>query len=163
MCWKSDSPDGDIEVPRIFDEGINLQQATDVFDEYAGEYDKWYHAKPGSSIYESELRAIKALASSGLGAEVGVGTGVFAARLGITIGVDPALKAIKLAKRRGIEVVRGVTERLPIKSECLDYVTSILTLCFLRDPEAYLSEAWRVVKHGGRLFYMFHSTRQRLG
>jgi len=70
-----------------------------TFNKYAKGYDEWYHKKRGSLIFESEVRAIEALKPEGFGVEVGVGTGVFASRLGVSLGVDPALEMIKIAKK----------------------------------------------------------------
>ena len=114
-----------------------------TFNKYAKGYDEWYHKKRGSLIFESEVRAIEALKPEGFGVEVGVGTGVFASRLGVSLGVDPALEMIKIAKKRGVNVIQGLVEFLPIRSECLDYVLLIFTICFLKNPMFSLR------RHGG--------------
>jgi len=48
-----------------------------AFNRYAEEYEEWYRKEWGSLIFESEMKAIEALAPEGLGVEVSVGTGVF--------------------------------------------------------------------------------------
>jgi len=61
-----------------------------VFDHLALEYDDWFVRN--ESAYRSELAAIKAfMPKEGCGLEIGVGTGRFAASLGIEVGVEPAL------------------------------------------------------------------------
>jgi hypothetical protein len=51
------------------------------------------------------------LPEGGTGIEIGVGTGRFAAPLGIKVGVEPARAMGEIARReRGIEVVAGVLE-----------------------------------------------------
>jgi ubiquinone/menaquinone biosynthesis C-methylase UbiE len=120
-----------------------------AFEEHSREYDLWYTEH--SAIYDSEVKAVEPLTPSGLGLEVGVGSGAFAFRLGIPIGVDPALNMLRIAKRRGIDVLRAVGEGLPFRDRSFDYVLMINTLCFLREPAAALSEAHRVLRGSGQL------------
>jgi len=134
-----------------------------AFNRCAEEYDKWYYKEHGSLIFESEVKAIEALAPEGLGIEVGVGTGVFSSRLGVFLGVDPALRMIKIAKGRGVNVVQALGELLPIKSESLDYGLFVFTTCFLRDTQASLREAWRVLKYGGNVIIGFIPRNSKLG
>lgn len=118
-------------------------------------YDKWHSEGPGSLIFESEVKAIEPLLPRGLGVEVGVGTGVFSSRLRIPIGIDPALNMIRLSKKKGIEAVLGMCESLPIRSECLDYVLLVFTICFLGDPVQSFREIGRVLKERGSLILGF--------
>lgn len=134
-----------------------------AFNRNAEEYDKWYRAESGSLILESEARAIEALALEGFGVEVGVGTGVFSSRLGVPLGLDPALRMIKIAKRRGIDAIQAVGEFLPIKSNCLDYVLFAFTICFLKNLQASLREAWRVLRSRGYVIIGFVSRESEWG
>lgn len=57
---------------------------TDPFEKYTNDYDAWFEEHP--FVYQSELKAVSSLwPSSGRGIEIGVGTGRFAAPLGIKI------------------------------------------------------------------------------
>ncbi len=134
-----------------------------AFNRHAEDYDEWYRKEPGSLIFESEVEAIETLAPEGLGAEVGVGTGVFSSRLGVFLGVDPALRMIKIAKRRGVNVIQAFGETLPIRDGCLDYVLLIFTVCFLRNPRSSMSEAWRVLRRGGIIIIGFISRNSEWG
>lgn len=134
-----------------------------AFNRRAKEYDEWYSKKPGSLVFESEVKAIEVLAPEGLGVEVGVGTGVFSSKLGVFMGVDPALRMIKMAKKRGVNVVQATGEFLPIKNECLDYVLLAFTICFLRDPWSSLREAWRVLRHRGNVIVGFIPRNSKWG
>lgn len=134
-----------------------------VFNEQAEEYDRWYYEEPGASLYESEVKAVKVLIPGGLGIEVGVGTGVFASKLSVHIGVDPARNMIRIAKKRGVDVIQGTAEFLPIREESFDYVLSILTICFLEDVVSSFSEAWRVLKRGGSAIICFIPRDSYLG
>lgn len=71
-----------------------------AFERNAEEYDRWYHEELGSLIFESEVKAIEALVLEGYGVEIGVGTGAFSSRLGIPLGLDPALRILKIAKKK---------------------------------------------------------------
>ena len=51
--------------------------------------------------------------ASGRGGKIGVGSGHFAAPLGISIGVEPAPRMAEQARHRGIEVLDGISEALP--------------------------------------------------
>ena len=93
-----------------------------AFNENAEVYDKWYHEEPGSLIFESELKVIKAMTLKGLGVEVGIGTGVFSMRLGVPLGLDPSLEMLKIAQKRRVDIIQATGEFLPIKSKSLDYI-----------------------------------------
>ncbi len=121
-----------------------------VFDKRAKEYDGWYDKNKG--IYLSEIEAVKkALKPCGRGLEIGVGTGRFAAPLGIGEGVDISKNMLKKAAARGIKARTAPAEKLPYKSGVFDYAAIITTLCFVRDPLKAVNEAYRVLKKGGRL------------
>jgi len=126
-----------------------------AFDKSAEDYDSWYHKEPGSLIFESEVRAVEVFPLMGLGVEIGVGTGVFSSRLKVPLGLDPSLRMLRIARRRGLSVVQGLGEFLPIKSRSLDYVLFILTICFLRNPSISFREAWRILKNEGHIIIGF--------
>nr|WP_319374299.1 hypothetical protein [uncultured Methanobacterium sp.] len=61
------------------------------FENYSKKYDEWFDKN--RFIHESELQAVKELLSNSKnGIEVGVGSGRFAAPLGIKLGLDPSRK-----------------------------------------------------------------------
>ncbi|MCD6373543.1 MAG: class I SAM-dependent methyltransferase, partial [Thermococcus sp.] len=111
-----------------------------------------------------ELEAVrKLLPKEGKGAEVGVGTGRFAAPLGIKLGVEPSKAMAEIARRRGIEIIEGVAESLPFPDESLDYLLMVTTICFVDDPEKALREAYRVLKPGGALIIGFVDRNSPIG
>jgi len=121
-----------------------------IFDRYARKYDAWYDKN--RFVYLSELEALrKSLPKKGKGLEIGVGTGRFAGPLGAGIGIDPAKRMIEIAKRRGVDAHLGCGEHLAFKNEAFDYVTIILTLCFVKEPLKVLKESWRVLKKDGKI------------
>ncbi|MEW6657335.1 MAG: class I SAM-dependent methyltransferase [Thermodesulfobacteriota bacterium] len=123
---------------------------TNVFEESAQEYDEWFVRH--EFAYQSELAAIKAfLPKKGQGLEIGVGTGRFAAALGIKVGVEPAKAMAVIARERGIEVYEAYAEKLPFEDESFNFILMVTVLCFLPDPFSALREATRVLKPQGRL------------
>jgi len=126
---------------------------TKPFDTQVDRYDGWF--EKNHLAYRSQLEAVGSLLPSGKGVEVGVGTGRFAAPLGIKLGVEPSGFMREAARDRGIEVVQGVAEDLPFPDESLDFVLMVTVICFFDDvPEAF-SEARRVLKSGGSLVVAF--------
>jgi len=119
------------------------------FETSASVYDGWYDQFPNT--FQSEILALRAVLPPrpGQWVEIGVGTGRFAAELGIPLGVEPTEGMAALARNRGIHVIRGVAETLPLESESMDAVFFITTLCFVQDMPQALSEAYRVLRPDG--------------
>jgi ubiquinone/menaquinone biosynthesis C-methylase UbiE len=121
-----------------------------LFDKYYKKYDAWYDKN--KFPYLSELAALKKIIpNSGRGLEIGVGTGRFAAALGITIGIDSSHKMLKLAEQRGVNVRWGFGENLPFWKDSFDYAAIIITLCFTKEPLKVLQEAYRVLQKRGKI------------
>jgi len=97
------------------------------------------------------------------GLEVGVGTGRFAAPLGVSVGLDPSRPMIEVARRRGVAPVRGVAERLPFGDEKFDLVLMVTVVFLLRDRAAAFRGASRVLKPGGSLVAGFIDKESPLG
>ncbi len=133
------------------------------FDIYADKYDMWY--KEHHAVYESELEAIRELLPEVIpekSLEIGAGTGRFASALGISYGLDPSKKMLKIAGKRGVGPVRGVAEYLPLKSSSIGLVLIVTSLCFV-DTERTLSEIYRVLAPGGELVVAFIERNSSLG
>lgn len=122
----------------------------DIFNRYYKRYDAWYERN--RFAYLSELRAIrKALPKKGRGLEIGVGTGRFAAPLGIKYGIDPSKNMVKIARQRGIKARIGQGERLPFRRNTFDYTAIIITICFVKNPLKVLKESGRILKRRGKI------------
>ncbi|MBN1695867.1 MAG: methyltransferase domain-containing protein [Spirochaetales bacterium] len=135
---------------------------TSPFDEYTERYDEWFEKHP--FVYESELEAVGAmLPDSGSGVEIGVGTGRFAAPLGIACGVEPSARMRTIARARGVEVKAGAAEQLPYDDERFDYAVMVTTVCFLDDITGAFREVRRILKPGGRFIVGFVDRNSRLG
>ncbi|ASJ01154.1 methyltransferase type 11 [Thermococcus gorgonarius] len=132
------------------------------FEKHRDRYENWFERH--KYAYLSELEAVrKLLPKEGKGAEIGVGTGRFAAPLGIKLGVEPSKAMAEIARKRGIEVIEGVAENLPFPDESLDYLLMVTTICFVDDPEKALREAYRVLKPGGALIIGFVDRNSPIG
>jgi len=135
---------------------------TAPFETYHRRYDDWFVRH--TAAYQSELLAVRALLPwRGLGLSIGIGTGRFAAPLGVQLGVDPARTVLDYAAKRGISVVQGIAEALPFPDGSFDYALSVTTICFVDDATTMLSEAYRVLKPGGELVIGFIDRSSDLG
>jgi len=118
------------------------------FEEHVGQYETWF--SDNQNAYQAELRAVKELIlPAERTVEIGVGTGRFAAPLGIAYGLDPSLPMLRIARRRGIEVAMGVGESLPLPDSSFDLVLMVTTVCFLDDLQRSFHEVKRILQPGG--------------
>jgi SAM-dependent methyltransferase len=120
------------------------------FERYTERYERWFDAH--EAAYRSEVEALERLIPrTRIGIEIGVGSGRFAAPLGVQVGLDPAIDMLSLARKRDIEVVRGVAERLPFDDGTFDTALIVTTICFVDDIPQTLAEARRILRPGGEL------------
>jgi SAM-dependent methyltransferase len=126
------------------------------FEQYAARYEDWFVKH--RFAYEAELRAVKAQlpeSENSISIEIGVGSGRFAAPLGIVLGVEPSAKMRAIAKRRGIEVIGAVGEALPFGNSTFEIALLVTTICFVDDLETAFNEAYRILKPDGCLVIGF--------
>jgi len=125
-----------------------------VFEDHAVDYDRWFDEH--GEVYAVQVKMLRtALPDHGIGLEIGVGSGRFAVPSGIRCGIDPSRGLIRIARQRGIEVVRGEGEHLPYRAGVFDYVLMMTVICFLDDAVAVFSEVNRVLRPGGMLIVGF--------
>lgn len=133
-----------------------------VFDKHADEYDRWFDEH--EQIYQAEVNALRRLIpQTGLGVEVGVGTGRFSIPFGIRIGIEPSGKMAQIAKARRIAVCLAVGEELPFRDNQFDFVLLVTVVCFVRDVAQLLHEVRRVIKVGGTVIIGFIDKDSALG
>jgi len=133
------------------------------FEKYSNEYDEWF--EKNIELYEAELKAVRQLIPlpGAEGMEVGIGSGKFAAPLGIKIGVEPSEKMANKARMQGIEVYPGVAEALPFPDGKFDFVLMVTTICFVDDVIKSFREALRVLKINGCIIVGFVDKESGLG
>jgi len=98
--------------------------------------------------------------------EIGFGTGLnlpcYSEQVQKIMAVDPNLGMHRLAQKRikqtGIEVEQNTFsgECLPFEDRTFDCVVSTFTLCSIEDVGQAMSEAYRVLKAGGRFLLLEH-------
>ncbi len=132
------------------------------FEKYVSDYEAWFERH--RFVYLSELEAVRHFIPAGKeGIEIGIGTGRFAAPLGIKRGVDPSKTMGKIAARRGLEVIAGTAEALPFQAECFDFALMVTTVCFVDDLLQAFHEAKRVLRPGGVLVLDLVDSASSLG
>lgn len=136
---------------------------TELFNTHVQDYEAWYDTYP--EVYQSELIAIKEqlqkLPENIRGIEVGLGTGRFAEPLGIKEGIEPSEEMAKIATKRGIEIMKGVAEKLPYADLQFDFVLFV-TICHLNDIKSALKHAHRVLKSKGAVIIGFLDKEQAI-
>jgi len=133
-----------------------------TFDKNVQQYEAWFDDHPFA--YLSELHAVQNLLPlSGKGIEIGMGTGRFAAVLGITRGIEPSRAMAEIAKKRGLDVVTGIAERLPYEDSQFDFCLMVTTVCFLDDIDLAFQETSRVLKCDGSFIIGFVDKNSPLG
>ena len=133
-----------------------------VFEQHAQHYDDWFDGH--ESVYQAEVAALrKFVPVTGMGIEVGVGTGRFAAPLGVEFGLDPSRRMLQVARRRGLRVCQAVGERLPVRDAQFDLVLLVTVICFVDDVPTLFRELRRVLKRDGQLVIGFINRDSELG
>lgn len=96
-------------------------------------------------------------------ADIGCGNGLLTAELaravgprGRILGIDPSEAMRQSAKNRcrayeWVEIVDGEAGRVPFDDAALDKIVSVQVYEYLEDIPAAVAEAYRSLKHGGRL------------
>ncbi len=137
--------------PTVFN-GVDVLERMANGDPYrnnARQYDEWFDAN--RFVYDAELRAVRSLFVPGghRALEVGVGTGRFAAPLGITLGIDPSPEMGRIARARGVAVAVGIAEDLPFRDSAAKCILMVTTVCFIADVLRGFQECFRVLEKGG--------------
>jgi len=135
---------------------------TKPFDEHLNEYEQWF--SDNQYTFESELEAIrKVLSGKGKGIEIGIGSGVFAAPLGIIEGIEPSKAMREKAAERGLHVIDGIAENLPLADKSYDFALMVTTICFVDDISRSFAEAHRILKDNGNLVLGFVDKESLVG
>lgn len=132
------------------------------FDDHHADYEAWFDKH--QAAYMSELLALRPFVPwQGFGLEIGVGSGRFAAPLGVQVGLDPSPAMLRHAAGRGVHAVQGFGEQLPFANRCFDHVLMVTSLCFLASVDATLAETRRVLAPRGSVVIGFIDRDSAIG
>ena len=136
---------------------------TEIFNKNVDVYEAWYDNYP--EVFQSEIVAIREqlfkLPENIYGIEVGLGTGRFSKALGIKEGIEPSEKMAIKAMKRGIEIMKGVAEKLPYSDYHFDFILFV-TISHLNNLKTALNEAHRVLKPKGSIIIAFLDKEQTI-
>jgi ubiquinone/menaquinone biosynthesis C-methylase UbiE len=129
------------------------------FDEVAGRFGRNYvPGKSWKSIAEALLRLMPPMVIADLGAGEGAFSLLLAQRATRVIAIDSSARMIKVAKaqakKQGVKNLDyriGDMEEVPIDNASVDLVFFSQSLHHAMHPDRALTEAWRILKPGGRL------------
>jgi ubiquinone/menaquinone biosynthesis C-methylase UbiE len=129
----------------------------EIFDDLANRYDSWFETPLGKKIFESERSCIEKLikkVEDKFAVDLGIGTGLFTKILKEkgykVIGIDISDEMLKIAKNRGFEVIKhDLNNPLPFNDESFDFVFSMTSIEFLKNPENLVEEVYRILKKDG--------------
>jgi SAM-dependent methyltransferase len=103
---------------------------------------------------------------SGAVLEIGFGTGLnlphYPATVTKVVGVDPSETSARLARQRiaaapfPVETIGLSAEKLPVDDASFESIVSTFTLCTIPDVASALLEVRRVLRPGGRLYFVEH-------
>ena len=145
------------------------------WDAWAPEYAKrvaaaWTRAEPSWGIFgvaESELQLLPAALAGQDAIELGCGTAyvsAWLARRGArVVGVDNSAAQLETARalqrQHGLEfaLIHANAETVPLPDASFDFAISEYGACLWCDPHAWLPEAARLLRPGGRLVFLVNS------
>jgi len=116
------------------------------------------------AVREERARCLSEVTGTVL--EVGFGSGLnlphYPPAVTKVVGVDPSGGSAKLARKRiaaspvPVEIVGLSAEKLPLADNSFDSIVSTFTMCTIPDVAAALREMRRVLRPGGRLYFVEH-------
>jgi len=138
--------------------GSGQKKIQEHYDTIADVYDHHYDERRGRRYYTHlSTHILDALPRTGKLLDIGCGTGLFVEKYvgdgRSAVGLDISRKMIERARRRcgACDYTVGTGERIPFCDETFNAVSSLLVFSYVRDPEAMLQEAYRVLKPGGAI------------
>lgn len=158
------------EIPEISDDKVNLarllerrkNKAEAYFHETAGRFDRVYG--PGRSweaFGKVLLKLLPPLEIADLGSGEGLLSELLAHRCKMVYAIDNSEAIIEFGthklKEKGIENLKfilGGIEKVPLEDQSVDVALMSQSLHHAVKPELAISEAWRILRPGGRLLIL---------
>ena len=136
------------------------REIIEVFEKSAPSYDDWYRKPIGVYAFRSELKGLRdLLPSSGLGLDVGAGTGIFAQQLSTDerkiVCIEPSLGMLKEAKKRNLQVIAATAETFPLRPMIIDFAYMVTVIEFLPEPLKALRAIGESLKEDATLVILF--------
>ncbi|GAA0180351.1 hypothetical protein SH2C18_30590 [Clostridium sediminicola] len=116
-----------------------------------------------SALHERRCKLISKV--NGKVLEIGAGTGVnfnyyknekISDLTVIDLKFNNIIKNHPLNKIRKVNFLEGNVEKIPFQDNTFDSVVSTLIYCSVDNPEMVLNEVYRVLKPGGRVYFIEH-------
>jgi ubiquinone/menaquinone biosynthesis C-methylase UbiE len=130
--------------------------SSSAFDEYAEKYDGWF--LKNQAVLDSEVLLIRRfLENPGRALSVGCGSGLFESLLRrdcdieINAGLEPSDGMAEIARKRGMDVLSATAEKIPHDDASFDTLLFNGTPSYIDDLPKAFTEAFRVLKPGGRV------------
>lgn len=145
-----------------------MSDKIEAFNTVAGIYDDWYEHPQGKQVFQAEKEAVEQMIpKTGLGVEIGAGTGVFAESLTkegrVILCVDPSVEMLKKAKERNLPCVLGVGDTIPLRKGLIGFNYMITVLEFLNNPVRLFKEIKKNSKENACLSVLFINTESSWG
>lgn len=128
------------------------------YDDIADVYDLHYDHPRGRSYHTRiSSHVMEALPPGGALLDIGCGTGLFVEKYlrhgGTAVGIDLSRNMIERARARCgcSDFTLGTGESIPFSDNTFDAISSLLVFSYVRDPQAMLKEAYRVLRPGGAI------------
>ena len=145
-----------------------INPIVETYSRLAREYDEEanFHSCWGRAS-ERALSSIRLREDYGLVVDMGCGTGRAIQALASAapphtqfIGIDPAenmcqIAAQKAGGQKTVQIRQGAFEKIPLESQCVDYLYSILAFHWVSDLAASVAEIARVLKPNGEMDLFF--------
>jgi len=105
--------------------------------------------------------------------EIGIGSGLnlpfYRNTVAEIIGLDPSPKLLDMASAAArksqipLLLVEGTAEAIPVEDQSVDAVVTTWTMCSIPEIQSALKEMRRVLRRGGRLFFVEHGRSPERG
>ena len=137
-----------------------MSKNNDIFDIVSSNYDDWYLHPRGKQVFDAECKLLNLLIpSEGIGLEIGSGTGIFAEKftnsLRQIICLDISKGMLAESIKRGLYIIRGSANNIPIKNNLIDFSYMVTVIEFLNNPLKMFREVKTVIKHDASLTILF--------